>query len=398
LFYPYGSGAELATYLYAELLSQSGFNVTVITNSFSEKTTTSVNKNLVVYRLPLFRGNISNKYSILMRLDILLSSFLRRLIKWSDLVYVPRFWYSAIPLAKACKKPVIAHLHDYVPVCPLSNNYDVSKAKVCNSNPFYCNPKCICTFEKMQNRDRGESMLSIGFNCIFGRNYYKLIRLSDAVICVSKSQRDMIVEKDQSLRDRVSVVYNPLPESKHIGVEGDDFGYYGGPSFLKGFHTLYEAIVRVNSDHQRRVRIHATKFLNSNKVLVKSLSKWGFVVHGKLGTDEYAKIYSMVRSVIVPSVWPEPWPYVVVEAIIQGRYLIASDVGGIPEQIQGCKGVSLCQAGNCQELADTISFVRDLDRDDLVELGQQNREIFCRKYNNSDTVKRLIRVIENTVT
>jgi hypothetical protein len=34
LFYPHG-GAELATYLYAKLLSEAGFNAVVITNRFT---------------------------------------------------------------------------------------------------------------------------------------------------------------------------------------------------------------------------------------------------------------------------------------------------------------------------------------------------------------------------
>ena len=33
LFYPHGSDGELATYLYAKLLSQKGFNVKVVTNA-----------------------------------------------------------------------------------------------------------------------------------------------------------------------------------------------------------------------------------------------------------------------------------------------------------------------------------------------------------------------------
>lgn len=35
LFYPHGGGAELATYLYAKLLSSAEFNVVVVTNRFS---------------------------------------------------------------------------------------------------------------------------------------------------------------------------------------------------------------------------------------------------------------------------------------------------------------------------------------------------------------------------
>lgn len=35
LYYPHGGGAELATYLYAKLLSEEGFNVVVVTSRFA---------------------------------------------------------------------------------------------------------------------------------------------------------------------------------------------------------------------------------------------------------------------------------------------------------------------------------------------------------------------------
>jgi hypothetical protein len=54
LFYPYGGGAELATYLYAKLLSRAGFNVVVVTNRFSGEPDFSNNEGFAVYRLPLF--------------------------------------------------------------------------------------------------------------------------------------------------------------------------------------------------------------------------------------------------------------------------------------------------------------------------------------------------------
>ena len=71
LFYPHGGGAELATYLYAKLLTEAGFNVVVVTNRFTGELEVSKSKNLIVYRLPLFDGTESVKYSILRRVDVL---------------------------------------------------------------------------------------------------------------------------------------------------------------------------------------------------------------------------------------------------------------------------------------------------------------------------------------
>jgi len=45
-------------------------------------------------------------------IGVLFSSFLREVIRWADLAYVPRFWYSAIPFARAYGKPVVTHLRE----------------------------------------------------------------------------------------------------------------------------------------------------------------------------------------------------------------------------------------------------------------------------------------------
>ena len=394
LFYPHYGGAELATHLYANLLSGADFNVVVVTNRFSGEPKVSKNGNLTVHRLPLFKENASVKYSTLKRFDVLFSSFMRKMMKWADIIYIPRFWYSAIPLAKAYGKPVITHLHDYLPICPLSNIYDVSKDAVCNNNSLLCQPRCIYVYEKTQGRGFTETLTSIALNSTVGRYFGKFVKSSDVVICVSKAQRDIVIKGEPSLRDKTYVIHNPIPELSYTEMEGDDFGYFGGPNYLKGFHTLYRALMYINNADQRVMKIHATKFLSSSKQFTKSLTRIGILPYGKLDNKEYKKLYRRVQAVIVPSTWHEPWPYVVVEALVQGRFVIASRVGGIPEQVEGCKGVMLFEAGNYNELADSMKFVAGLEKEKIVDLGFQNRETFLKRFDNESSLKGFIGVCE----
>lgn len=75
--HPHGRGAELATRLYAKLLTEAGFGVIMVTNKFAGELDVSKNRNLIVYRLSLFKEGESVKYSVSRRFDILLSSFMR---------------------------------------------------------------------------------------------------------------------------------------------------------------------------------------------------------------------------------------------------------------------------------------------------------------------------------
>jgi len=391
LFYPHGGGAELAIYLYAKLLSSAGFNVIVVTNRFYGEPEFSNSEGFGVYRLPLFGKTANVKYSILKRVDVLLSVFMRRLLKWADVVYVPRFWFSAIPLAKALGKPVITHLHDYIPICPLAVKYDMTRGGVCERQNR-CSLNCIVAYEK---RKRGLTKIfgSVFLNTTVWCCLREFMGLSDFIICVSRAQRDIIVKYLPSLAAKVRVIYNPLPSLSPVEVNGDDFGYFGGSSYLKGFHVLLNALHYRRREGYKLVTVHATKFSKINERHVGLLGDLGFAVYGKLDSWEYDKVYRKIKAVVVPSIWHEPLPYVVAEAILRGRIVIASSVGGIPEQVDGCKGVFLLKPGNWRELERAIEEVSTLTKEAVIDLGMRNREVFHRKQKNENVLRNFVNTV-----
>ena len=62
-------------------------------------------------------------------------------------------------------------------------------------------------------------------------------------------------------------------------------------------------------------------------------------------------------AVVVPSVWPEPFGMVVVEALAAGRPVIASRIGGIPEIVRDGREGLLVQPGDAPELAGALGRV-----------------------------------------
>lgn len=394
-FPPHGSGAELATFLYADLLSKMGCNVVVVTNRFAGEPGSSTIGSFKIHRLPLLDNATATKYSILKRSDILISGFVRRMVKWSDVVYVPRFWFSAIPLAKAYRKPVVTHMHDYIPVCPLSTLYDKSKTNEHSCGRIRCNAQCIYAFEKTRGRGINETLASVALNLTVGRVLPRMVYLSDAVLCVSRVQRELIIGKERTLRDKAHILYNPVSKSADIDISGEDSGYFGGCDYLKGFYLLCRALAYRKAIGFGQKRIHATKLQSVGTNVRELLNTLGFLLYGKLDDADFRGVYRQIRTVLVPSLWNEPWPYVVVEALMQRRLLIASSIGGIPEQVEGCKGAFLCEPGDSKQLADTMELITGLNREEMNDLGSQNREVFLRRFNNDSSIRKFISICEH---
>jgi glycosyltransferase involved in cell wall biosynthesis len=395
LFHPHGSGAELATFLYADMLSRTDCNVKVVTNRFGDEPSSSKIGSLEIYRIPLLGEAIDTKYSILRRSDVLITDSIRKMIKWSDVVYVPRFWFSAILAAKALRKPVVAHVHDYIPVCPLATLHEKSKSTGrCDCSIFHCSAKCIYEFEKLRGRRAGETVASLALNFSVGRVLPKLVGLSDAVICVSRAQRDIIAEKEPWLRRKLHVLYNPFLMGTDTSMTGKDFGYFGGRDSLKGFVLLCKALLHRRASGSEQIHVQATKLRNSEPKFEEMLEKLGFIPYSRLDAAQFKAVYRQIQTVLVPSIWGEPWPYVVVEALTQRRLLVASKIGGIPEQVEGCEGAFLFEPGDERQLMETIEMAKSLSKDQVNDFGMRNKEVFLQRFNNESSIRKFIRICE----
>jgi glycosyltransferase involved in cell wall biosynthesis len=367
LFYPKGGGAEFASYLIAKELANAGHQVKVVTNLFVGESVTSILDGILVIRRPLLSNPSSVKFSMLLQGGSVRGKWLTDLINWSDIVYMPRYWYSAIPLVKRLGKPLIVHLHDYIPVCPVSNLFDSRSNQICMNDR--CSSSCVYSYERRKGTNRINSNVSSVLNSTIGRYMGWMIRGSDAVICVSKAQRRLLVERAPALESKTSVIYNPLPDLKTIPMSGKGFAYFGGSSPMKGFHVIAQALPKIRNES---FTLKAAGFRDSDKS-GKELTDNRVNVLGWVSDKDLETVYSGTFAVLVPSIWAEPAPYVVYESVLRGRLLIGSRIGGITEQLEGYEGCMLVKPGDSSDLADKIESLLGLDLTEAQEYADSNR-------------------------
>jgi len=315
LFWPEGSGAELATYLYAKLLSQRGVDVTVLTGSLSRMTWRGDGFRIVPW-VPGVKPR--TKYSSLLLASNLVREPYRTLIEEADVVYVSKCCW-AIPPVRSLGRPVVIGVHEYSPVCPTATLYNCASKTVCNvCNGLLC-LKCVLLHENEEVRNLGKRFLSPMLNTTFGQIYGKFLSQADAIVFVSKYQQETIVKHMPHISDKSHVVYNPVPVFQEDRVEGQDYGFYGGQSALKGFQVLLEALRNL----AKPVKVHVTGKMGE-KFRVDNSS---LILHGWLSRLAYCDLLKRIITTIFPSIWPEPSPYVVVESMLSGKVVIASAIG-----------------------------------------------------------------------
>jgi glycosyltransferase involved in cell wall biosynthesis len=89
--------------------------------------------------------------------------------------------------------------------------------------------------------------------------------------------------------------------------------------------------------------------------------------------------------------WYEGFPMIIVEAMMHGRPVIASNLGGIPEIVEdGVTGL-LFEAGNADDLAQKIQYL--WDHPDLCrQMGEAGRTKARKEYSPDAYYQRLMEV------
>ncbi len=219
-----------------------------------------------------------------------------------------------------------------------------------------------------------------------------LWKKADAVICVSKYVQEEFLNSSFYPQEKTYVIHNGAtstsiaePEVKKLrdslGVSGDKIAIFfagalvhkkGPDVLLKALHELLSKHPQYNSrikvliaggvDLWRVKDIDANSFYLELKSLAKGLD---VTFLGSLPHEKVLSTYQACDIPVVPSIFPEPHPLTVCEAMAAGKPVIASNVGGIPETILDKQTGFLFPSGDYFALA---GFLEKLIEDPVLRL------------------------------
>ncbi|MGC9106841.1 MAG: glycosyltransferase family 4 protein [Infirmifilum sp.] len=295
---------------------------------------------------------------------------------------MPRYAYPIIPLAKALGKRVVIHLHDYQPVSYTAVMFHSDSFRSDFSRTFHY---------EFHEHGLMRALITQPFVSLNRLSAYWVL-MADAVIYVSKRQCEVILCGLPELRDRASVIYNPLPEMKFLGKNlssEPSFLYLGSVSYVKGFNVLIKAIELLSD---KPYRIYMTRITNVN--MLPSALRNRVMAVGEIPYNELPRLHYGAYALLFPSIWKEPLPYVIIESMLMGTLPIASRTGGIPEILEGTPTEKyMFTPGEAGELAEKIEDITSLSPGEIAEISIQLKENMWSKFNVEEVKRNFLGIL-----
>jgi glycosyltransferase involved in cell wall biosynthesis len=125
-----------------------------------------------------------------------------------------------------------------------------------------------------------------------------------------------------------------VPHAVPLDCKSSTILYAGRLEKLKGVQNLILALplIRAHVPHAQLVIAGAGTYEPELRRLASDLSLEEHIIwRGHVDSATLHSLYAMSAVVAVPSIWPEPFGKVGIEAMGVGRAVVASNVGGISE-------------------------------------------------------------------
>ena len=252
---------------------------------------------------------------------------------------------------------------------------------------------------------------------LFKKYYNSILTKGNTIIAISKHIEESIKNSFPNVTGKIKVIhrgvdldlFNPskinpariISQSKHLNLKDNVpvIIMAARPAMWKGYQVLIKALSKVKHNFQC-VFIGASdgnqKFQN---ILIKK------IIQSKLETK--IKLISSTRDIqaamilgdliIMPSLTPEPFGRIVLEAQALGKIPIAFDHGGASETIIDGKTGFLAEPFNVESLSEKISFALSLKPQKREKIGEFAKKIVSKNYSHHRMCNLTISLYKQTI-
>lgn len=275
------------------------------------------------------------------KMSIVLDNFKPDIIHINNFNYqlTPSIIYAANQYKKKANKKVkiIFTAHDYQLLCPNHKMFDIH-GNICEE----CIEKGFinCFKKSCIHSSKAKSIIGTVEATVYKQlGTYKMI---DNIICCSDFMKSKM-DTNPIFATKTVALHNFIDEVEEKSVEKDDYVlYFGRYSKEKGIEILLDC--------------KNTEFVCAGSgELENEINQCSHIKNiGFKSGNELEMLIRGAKCSVYPSIWYENCPFSVMESIMYGTPVVASDIGGIPELVTNGKTGLLFQAGNASKMEEAI--------------------------------------------
>jgi glycosyltransferase involved in cell wall biosynthesis/ubiquinone/menaquinone biosynthesis C-methylase UbiE len=372
-------GAERVILKEAELMAQGGNEVVIITthNNKNIRSEKLRNGKIKVWFLPDM--HLSNSSIALKLMNMVFSlhnpalvnqvkQILR--IEKPEILHIHNPGAISISVVNAAKQlgcKVVQTFHGYNFECPKGSLYR-------KSNVMCSNPLPICKMYKQ----------------VFHRTAQK----DDSIIAICSFVRERLLKAGYSAK-KIALISNSLQDNYADPVhakkaKNKEILLVGRMVKAKGAHVLIESLAKVKKACNQKFVVNLIGEGEDKTYFESQARALGVEVNflGNISDTLLKKYYEEAYMVIVPSLFPELFPMVVLEAMSHGKPIIASNIGGLPDLVAHGQTGLLFEPNDENALANCITYL--LTREELAADFGFNALKMSQKFFDNNHAKELL--------
>lgn len=313
-----------------------------------------------------------------------------------DIVHLHNILAFSPSILKCLKDiPTVLTVHQADIVCPAStmmlNNKVYCKQQYCKK---YNVLPCLfhnCSKNNIEASFRRSLLIYL---------YRKNLEYIDKFITPSNALKSLILNSDLNINSHQIITINNFLSSTELNLipkytnEGY-FLYIGRLSKEKRVITLLEAMKDLPREIKLKIAGTGTEE-NNLKLYAKENNLENVEFLGFTNREEVTELYQNCIATILPCNWFEIFGMTNIESFINGKPVIASNIGGIPEIVEHDITGQLFEPGNVEQLKECI--LKYWNNPDLVvEHGKNGYQKAITQYTEEIYYKELMKVYEEAI-
>ncbi len=305
-----------------------------------------------------------------------------------DVIHVHNFFPIASPsviwAAKYCSVPIVMTIHNYRLIC--SNGLLLSKGSICEKcikkvMPYY-GIKKRCYQNSFLNSTLLGLMLLVHRLLGTWSIVSKFVFLTDFAVDKFKESYFPLSNKQIFVKPN----FIPVPKIENHSRQGALF--IGRISEEKG---VYELVKDWKHDKLLTVVGNGPLLLK-----LKSLNLSNVCFVGMKSKEQVYQLMASTEFLVVPSLWYEGFPMVIVEAYAHGTPVICSGIGGMKAVVEDYKTGIHFENGNYEDLQEKIEWAF-ANRGKLKQMGAYALQTFLKNYTDTIAEQNLLALYKSCI-